>query len=455
MFLENSNKHQQYLIQLPKISQNVADIQTLYSPKDFYHTLLKAILGAKHRIYIVSLYLEKDQGGEVILNALYQARKVNPNIDIVVLVDLHRAQRSRIGGSNTINTTNADWYYQIAESYPDVNVPVYGVPINTREALGILHLKGFIVDNNVIYSGASINNVYLHKQNKYRYDRYYMINNQLLADSLLIYIKQQFLTKSAVNKLNDITCNKSSNCHIKNYNIRLFRHSLRYADYCYEGSTAQDELTITPLVGLGTKSILNQTIHHLICSINTNITLCTPYFNMPAKLSRDLVSQLRKGKQIEVIVGDKTANDFYINSDNHFKIIGILPYLYEINLRSFIKGLQNYLDNGQLIIRLWKHGENSYHIKGLWADKEWLLLTGNNFNQRSWRLDLENALLIHDPNNELYYQREQELTLIRTYTKMLNHYTELQSIADYPVNVRKIIRRLRPILIHRLINQII
>ncbi|MWL74086.1 CDP-diacylglycerol--serine O-phosphatidyltransferase, partial [Escherichia coli] len=74
---------------------------------------------------------------------------------------------------------------------------------------------------------------------------------------------------------------------------------------------------------------------------------------------------------------------------------------------------------------------------------------------RAWRLDLENAILIHDPRKELSVQRERELDLIRTHTTIVNHYRDLQSIADYPVKVRKLIRRLRRIRIDRLISRIL
>ena len=130
-----------------------------------------------------------------------------------------------------------------------------------------------------------------------------------------------------------------------------------------------------------------------------------PYFNLPALLVRNIIYLLRQGKQVEIIVGDKTANDFYIPEDQPFKIIGALPYLYEINLRRFLSRLQRYVDTGQLIVRLWKDGDNSYHLKGMWVDEEWQLVTGNNLNPRAWRLDLENAILIHDPKQEM---REQQ-----------------------------------------------
>ncbi|ABF13872.1 CDP-diacylglycerol--serine O-phosphatidyltransferase [Candidatus Palibaumannia cicadellinicola] len=446
-----SRKNKQYLLQLPKIAQIPANIQTLYSPQSFCETLLKTILTAKYRIYIVALSLEQDQGGKVILDALYQARQFNSYLEIAVLVDWHRAQRSRIGSHN--NYANAaDWYFHMVKAHPGIEVPVYGVPINTREALGVLHLKGFIIDDQVIYSGASLNNVYLHQQGKYRYDRYHIIRNLPLADSLLSYIKQQFFTTPAVNRLDIPT--RIKRYQIKHY-TKLLRQSLRDTCYSYKGSATLNELAITPLVGLGKQSILNQTIYQLICTVNTKIILCTPYFNMPRLLMQNLVAQLRKGKMIEIIVGDKTANDFYISHDKPFKMINMLPYLYEMNLRNFLYRLQRYIDNGQLTVRLWKNGENSYHVKGIWVDNEWLLLTSNNLNSRSWLLDLENGLLIHDHYNQLYLQSKQELSFIRTYTKVILHFNQLQSIAEYPTTVRKIIYRLRPILIDRLISKLL
>jgi CDP-diacylglycerol--serine O-phosphatidyltransferase len=91
----------------------------------------------------------------------------------------------------------------------------------------------------------------------------------------------------------------------------------------------------------------------------------------------------------------------------------------------------------------------------MWVDDEWMLLTGNNLNPRAWRLDLENAILIHDPQHQLGEMREKELHLIRQHTTVVKHYRDLQSIAEYPVKVRKLIRRLRRIRIDRLISRIL
>lgn len=444
------SKHQQHLAQLPKIPQSVADVRTLYAPSDYRTALLDAIASATQRIYLVALYLEHDDAGRDILNALYQAKQLRPELEICVLVDWHRAQRGRIGAAAA--DTNADWYCAMAQQHPDISVPVYGVPVNTREALGVLHLKGFIVDDTVIYSGASINDVYLHQHDKYRYDRYQLLNNAALANTMVEYIRQHLLTAGAVQRLD--RCDRPKSPEIKN-ETRQFRLALRHDSYRFSGNAGNDELAVTPLVGLGKQSVLNKTIHHLMACTDQKLTLCTPYFNLPALLVRNIIYLLRQGKQVEIIVGDKTANDFYIPQDQPFKIIGALPYLYEINLRRFITRLQRYVDTGQLIVRLWKDGDNSYHLKGMWVDDEWQLLTGNNLNPRAWRLDLENAILIHDPNQEMREQRAQELECIRTHTTVVGHYQELESIQQYPVKVRKLIRRLRRIRIDRLISRIL
>ena len=101
------NKHQQHLAQLPKISQSVDDVDFFYAPANFRETLLEKIASATRRICIIALYLEQDDGGKGILDALYAAKRQRPELDVRVLVDWHRAQRGRIGAA--ASNTNADW----------------------------------------------------------------------------------------------------------------------------------------------------------------------------------------------------------------------------------------------------------------------------------------------------------------------------------------------------------
>ncbi len=224
------NKHQQHLAQLPKISQSVDDVEFFYAPAHFRETLLEKIASATRRICIVALYLEQDEGGRAILNALYEAKRQRPELDVRVLVDWHRAQRGRIGAA--ASNTNADWYCRMAQENPGIDIPVYGVPVNTREALGVLHFKGFIIDDSVLYSGASLNDVYLHQLDKYRYDRYHLIRNPQMTDIMFNWVDKNLVHGRGVHRLDDPHRPKSP--EIKN-DVRSFRQELRDAVYRFQG----------------------------------------------------------------------------------------------------------------------------------------------------------------------------------------------------------------------------
>ena len=91
----------------------------------------------------------------------------------------------------------------------------------------------------------------------------------------------------------------------------------------------------------------------------------------------------------------------------------------------------------------------------MWVDDKWMLITGNNLNPRAWRLGSGKRHFDPRSTTGLAPQREKELELIREHTTIVKHYRDLQSIADYPVKVRKLIRRLRRIRIDRLISRIL
>lgn len=448
-FYKKSN-HSRYLARLPKLPLAANEVTFLYSTDDFRQQLLTLISSAKTRIYLTALYLEQDEAGQEVMAALYAAKQHNPALEIKILVDWHRAQRGRIGEKD--GRTNADFYAQLAKAHQDNPITVFGIPINSREMLGVLHLKGFVIDDTLLYSGASINNVYLHKQDKYRYDRYQIIRQPDLADSLVNYIDGQLIANSATQILTE---GEQPTAKAIRADIRYLRAQLMQANYQFDGLKNTQHLAITPIVGLGKKNALNKTIRHLFNSTADKLTICTPYFNLPKPLVKDLIHLLKKGKQVEIIIGDKTANDFYIPESEPFRIIGGLPYLYEMNIRHFVQTLQNFVDNKQLTVRLWKDDENSYHLKGVWVDDEWILLTGNNLNPRAWRLDLENGMLIHDPQQMLKEQVNTELTHIRENTLIITHYQQIQASRFYPIKVKRLLNRIKRVRFDRLIKRLL
>ncbi len=434
------------LERLPRFALTASDFSSLQSAADFRQELLTALAAAQQRIYIAALYLEQDEAGQEVLAAIFAAKQRNPALDVRILVDWHRAQRGRIGESKT--NCNATWYREQASLHA-VEVPIYGVPTQTRELFGVLHLKGFIIDDLVIYSGASLNNVYLHKQDKYRFDRYHLIRSMALADCMASFMLQNICNDEAVFRLDKPVPGTRS---IRK-EIRAFRNRLEKTHYPLpRQQTCQQGMGVTPIVGLGKGNPLNQLILQLIGHAQHRLVICTPYFNFPMAVLRAINRALRRGVEVTIIVGDKTANDFFIPESEPFKLIGTLPYLYEMNLRRFAKRRQAQIENGKLNLCLWKDEDNSYHLKGMWCDAQHILLTGNNMNPRAFRLDLENALLIHDPEQQLQSQSHAEQQHILQHCTRINHYRQLESVRNYPLKVRTILTRLSRVRIDRMLN---
>lgn len=454
LILNKQTRAKRHLDNLTFIPQAVEKVDFLTSSTAFKQQILALIKQAKFRIYLTALYFEKDEAGQEILDALYQAKLANPQLEIKILVDWHRAQRGRIGEET--QSSNADWYTQMREQYAlptEQEIAFYGVPVNKREIFGVLHLKGFVFDDTLLYSGASINNVYLQQFERYRYDRYHQIENKTLADSWVNFIQQNILTNPAVNRLDQ--ANRPKTIEIRPL-VKTFRKELSQQEYRFNGRTMDhSQLMLSPLVGLGRKNPLNKTIEALFFQVQQKLTICTPYFNFPRSISQRISWLLDNGKQIEIIVGDKTANDFFTPPEEKFTMASALPYLYEKNLRAFAKKFDHYIQNGQLTIRLWKDGKNSYHLKGIWIDERYILLTGNNLNPRAWKLDAENAVLISDPKGELSEKTQGELAQIRTHTTVLTHYSDLEELKDYPEKVKKLLKKFGRVKLDKIVKMLL
>ncbi|TKF14847.1 CDP-diacylglycerol--serine O-phosphatidyltransferase [Vibrio genomosp. F6] len=436
---------------LPTIAQDPNKFEVILSARDFRIRLLDAIKTAKSRIYLIALYLEDDEAGREILTALYEAKQQNPGLDINVCVDWHRAQRGLIGADSSDG--NAAMYKSFSEKY-EHKVPVYGVPVRGREVFGVLHLKGFIIDNTVIYSGASLNNIYLNYQERYRFDRYHTFENKDLANSMVEFVQSEMIANSAVNDLTDR--DKPSTKEIK-ADIRQLRASLANSEYKFAHQpTGENEIAVTPLVGVGKRrNKLNQTINHLIAEAKDEVFICTPYFNFPKSIGKEVKKALKRGVKVTIVVGDKTANDFFISPEEDFKTIGGLPYLYEVNLRSFAKANEAHIASRNLSIHLWKHEENSFHLKGLWIDKRYMLLTGNNLNPRAWKLDLENGILIQDHHQHLVDKFGSEVDNILQHTQLICTYRQLDKVEHYPDTVQKLIKKVTRVKADRVLKQIL
>lgn len=436
---------------LPAFAVPAGDIRSVSGPHAFGETLLELIAQARRRIVIVALYLQDDEAGREILQALWAVRRARPALEVEVYVDWHRAQRGLIG--KTASRGNVSLYRENVERLGE-GVAIYGVPVQNRELFGVLHLKGFVIDDQVLYSGASINNVYLSHQGRYRLDRYHLIRHAGLADSLVDFVQRHLRDQEAVVRLDRSPL--PSTRDLQPY-IRRLRHDLQRARYHVPPESMSDgDIAVTPLLGFGrSDNQLNETLLTLLRHARRRVVLLTPYFNLPRPVRTALGHLLRRGCTIDIMVGDKTANDFYIPPSQAFRRIGLLPYLYENNLRRFARTHRGHMARGQLKLWLWRDGDNSYHAKGLLIDDDVAVLTGNNLNPRGWALDLENALLLRDPSGLLVARHEAEWEALRGYATQLEDDRALDSPRHYPAEIRKLLRRLSRVRLDRLLNRLL
>lgn len=436
------------LFYMPGYPLEVDQLQWLKDARALRERLLQEIKQAKRRIYITALYLENDDAGREVFAALIDAKKHNPNLDIKLFVDFHRAQRGRIGDKDG---HGSDHMYRQMLDAAQVTFEVYGVPVKTREIFGVLHLKGFIMDETLIYSGASINDIYLHQHDRYRLDRYHVITQPQLIETMIEYLNHVLLTEPKIQSL--LVAEKPSKLTVHRF-IRRYRKRLMQKQY--RPGTLSIGNRVTPLVGLGKRTnVLNKTILRMLRSSKEAIFMCTPYFNPPTAFKRALGTLLRAGIQVDMIVGDKKSSDFYIPPEQEFNLIGVVPYIYEQSLRRFLKKYQWAIDKKLLNVYVWKHDDNSFHLKGLSVDNRYHMLTGNNLNPRAWALDLENALLIHDDKQVWLPAFAEEKQRMLQHAKRMEHYTELETMSAYEPEVVKILKRLHRFRISSLVRKIL
>ncbi len=436
---------------LPAFAVAADAITCLPDPAAFRRALLRMIAQATRRIVIVTLYLQDDDAGREVLEALHAAKARRPELQVAVFVDWHRAQRGLIGKHKSEG--NAGMYREFARRFGD-GVAIHGVPVQNRELFGVLHLKGFIIDDAVLYSGASINDVYLARHERYRLDRYHLLRHAGLADAMAGFVQSYLLASAAVRRLDSGAVLTTRSLQPA---IRILRQQLQQAHYAAPlESPGPREVAVTPLLGFGrTDNTLDAMLLALLRDTRERVILLTPYFNLPRPVRQVLGQLLRRGCSIDIMVGDKTASDFFIPPDQPFTTIGLLPYLYENNLRRFARAHRRHVDAGQLNLYLWRDGDNSYHLKGLFVDDDVAILTGHNLNPRAWSLDLENALLLRDPAGLLQAQHRAEWVALRRHATRLSDYRALESPRNYPPEVRKLLKRLKRTQLDRLLNRLL
>ncbi|SCV68094.1 BQ2448_215 [Microbotryum intermedium] len=157
---------------LPEFPTRAEQVRILSEPAFFYQTLLHRISLAKHRIFIASLYVGKEE--TQLVQALHDALKRTPTLNLVLLVDYLRSTRElpRPSSATLLGSLAAAFPKQVElRLYHTPNLVGWRkklVPRRFDEGWGLQHIKCYGFDDTVIMSGANLSNDYFtNRQDRY------------------------------------------------------------------------------------------------------------------------------------------------------------------------------------------------------------------------------------------------------------------------------------------------
>ncbi|KAF4608259.1 CDP-diacylglycerol--glycerol-3-phosphate 3-phosphatidyltransferase [Pleurotus pulmonarius] len=433
----------------PCLAVSPHKIQILSQPSSFYEKLLAMIRRAKTRIFLSSLYI--GSGESQLIGALEEALTRSPDLKVLLQLDLNRSTRP--GKSST-----AHLLLPMLEKFPSrVSVSLFRspslrgvlskvVPPRFNEGWGTWHAKIYGVDDEVMISGANLNDSYFTD----RQDRYIHFDGESqLADYCFSFLRT----------VSTFSFHLSSPAH-----VRSSKYSYRHEDYTLDwldgsthpheiqskaadsftsfqarqkelstsrrsssrsGVSSEEKVLLFPIIQAGQfgireeESSLDLLFRH-VASHSTPDTdsfdnlrqrplmdLTSGYFGLN-KRYQDLVLSSRD-IDCRIICASPRANGFYGSNG----ISGRIPEGYTYLEQGFMQAVKsagrtwaqegNYGHGVQL--KEWYRDGWTYHAKGIWlsptpdAPPVLTLFGSTNLNSRSSQLDTELSFIMALPSS--------------------------------------------------------
>ncbi|GAA5981145.1 hypothetical protein JCM11641_003126 [Rhodosporidiobolus odoratus] len=157
-------------------------VNVLYSPAEFYRTLLDKIRHAKERIFLASLYVGKEE--TELVATLRSSLRSNPSLRLTFLVDYLRSTREHPEPSSASLLASLHAAFPQQVELRLFHTPELSgwqrqvVPKRFNEGWGLQHMKVYGVDDEVILSGANLSHDYFTN----RTDRYILFRHAPLAE---------------------------------------------------------------------------------------------------------------------------------------------------------------------------------------------------------------------------------------------------------------------------------
>ncbi|KAL0206604.1 hypothetical protein P9112_001911 [Eukaryota sp. TZLM1-RC] len=327
----------------PIIPVNSNNVDILSSPKEFRTHILDSIRNAKHRIYISALYFGTSEVEQSIIDALYEALRRNPDLQVHLVFD-HRRSLRGFGQSKKGRKCCVELFDKLLR-FNNFSLKLFHVPLFpylssiTRifELFGVLHTKFYVFDDDVIVSGANLSSDYLtgshdnSEPDSGKQDRYFIFNAtpQLAEWYLALY---EVLSTHSYTTLCGVDGGLPSIVPPRTNPVRrpvkfkkeLKRDLVELISTFHAKKNLDTDTFVLPTIqagfaGVGHEShCLELFLKHLtdVADDESNkemqVTITTPYLNFSNTVAKVLGKLSRKLKsRMDLIAASAKANSFY------------------------------------------------------------------------------------------------------------------------------------------------
>ncbi|CAE6494636.1 unnamed protein product [Rhizoctonia solani] len=422
-------------------------ISVLTKPDDYYQSLLSMIAKAKQRIVISSLYIGETENQ--LISALSDALSRNDHLEVTIQVDALRSTRP-----SKTQASAAHLLLPLTKAYPDrVQVKMfrspklggplrYLVPRRFDEGWGTWHAKVYLVDDEILLSGANLNSSYFTN----RQDRYiHLTRSPHLANYLLRLLRVfaeyssnlRFAPESSLGYALDWLRHDSTPftfAPLIKKEINDFQVGEREAG---PPNGIDNRVTIFPMVQSGVLGIREEErcLHALFDLLDSEklpqtslVDITSGYFALYGPYQdRALAS-----KAAYRIVAASPSSNGFLGSKG---LSGRIPEGYTLLEKRFwdrvLAARRQWDGDGGIELREWQRPGWTYHAKGMWIspsinEAPYATLFGStNLNSRSAHLDTEVSFLLSVPeqNSLLRTALQHEVTHIRNNTTKVDGQT--------------------------------
>lgn len=201
-------------------------LKVLYSPTEFYNCIISMIRNAKQRLYLSSLYIGTGEIEQKVIKEIEINKKINRTLQCALFFDKGRSERREKGISSLDILKTLTHYPNTTISLyqnPKIDKPHFSMlPSIIKELIGVYHTKIVISDNDILITGANVNQTYFLN----RTDRYYLLKDcKQLSDHLFDYFNAIKTLAYELKPNGKCYLKKSRHCSFK----KLEKYAIEYA----------------------------------------------------------------------------------------------------------------------------------------------------------------------------------------------------------------------------------